>query len=500
MPTHAAIPPDIAVRAAPTIPYILWPSAAILVAAALGTGYHAVWSGALIAAGVAVALAALARTPAAWCIAALTIAFAGMVWHTSPPAERSIVWTAIPVNAVRGIVETWPTAHGTQVQAPITVFAARTDRGWEAARVTLRATVPSYPPLQRGDVVVVGGIATVRRGWWSDADGSLYGQWMRIERSDDGATPEDFRHRVVSRFIAGIDRYIRSPESGLTAGMLLGEKTVIDDQTRDALNATGTTQHVVISGWNLALVIGLFAALGRHAPVTRRVLWSVATLGAVALYTFAVGAELSVVRAAVMGCGGLVAPLVGRRADPLVWLGIASAIMVIHDPAAIRDLSFLLSCTATFGVLVVAPWLAKHATRLPVARSFPRLTELLAVAVGAQLMAEPIILHAFGRASLISPLVNLVVEPLVPLIMGLGGITALLSLLPFPLPATVTGICTALPASLFVTIIRNAADIPLGSIRLPQPGLVPTLLLYAIPAAVVLWIEHGRLAVATWAM
>jgi competence protein ComEC len=489
----------IAIQRTPAVPYILWPCGAILVAVALGPGYHDAWVIVLISAGAALALAALARTPVAWCVAVALLASAGTLWHATPPADRAIVWTANPVNAVRGTVEDWPTVHGELVQASITVFAARSDHGWEPARVTLKATLPSYPPLQRGDVVVVGGIATVRRGWWPDADGSLYGQWTRIEQSDDGSTLDDYRHRIVARFIAGIDRFVRAPESGLTAGMLLGEKTVIDRDTLDALNATGTTQHVVISGWNLALVIGLFGALGRRAPLTRRVLWSVAMLGAVAVYTFAVGAELSVVRAAVMGCGGLIAPLMGRRADPLVWLGIASAAMVVHDPTAIRDLSFLLSCAATFGVLVVAPWLAKRATRLPLFGAAPRLTELLAVAVGAQMMTEPIILHTFGRASLISPLVNLIVEPLVPAIMALGGIASLLSFLPVALPATVAGIGTALPASLFLAIIRWAADFPASAVRLPQPGLPLTLLLYAIPVVMVLWIEHIRPAIARWA-
>ena len=497
-PSIGGRPLTIAVRRAPSVPYLLWPCGAILVTAALGPTYHDTWLMMLLAAGIAVVLAVLGRSAGAWCVATALLASAGMLWHMAPPPMRVIVWASEPVNAVRGTIEEWPTAHGESVQVPIAVFAARTDRGWEQAQATLKATVPSYPSLQRGDVVVVGGIATVRRGWWSDADGSLYGQWMRVEQSGDGSTLGDERHRIVARFIAGIDRFVRTPESGLAAGMLLGEKTSIDRDTLDALNATGTTQHVVISGWNLAIVIGLFAALGRHAPLTRRVLWSVATLGAVAVYTFAVGAELSVVRAAVMGCGGLIAPLLGRRADPLVWLGLASAVMVGHDPAAIRDLSFLLSCTATFGVLVVAPWLAKRALRFSLFRAVPRLTELLAVAVGAQLMTEPIILHTFGRASLISPLVNLVVEPLVPPIMALGGMTSLLSLLPFSLPATVAGICTALPASLFLAIIRTAAQFPASVIQLPQPGITLTTLFYIVPATAVLWAEHARPALVNW--
>ncbi|MGI8856500.1 MAG: ComEC/Rec2 family competence protein [Thermomicrobiales bacterium] len=488
----------VATAHAPAVPYLLWPSGAVLIAAALGPRYHGAWSVVLIAAGVAVALALLARTPVAWCAAVALLACAGTLWRAAPPADRTVVWTPHPVNAVRGTVEDWPTAHGELVQVPIAVFASRSDYGWEPAAVTLKATVPSYPPLQRGDVVVVGGIATVRRGWWPGADGSLYGQWMRIEQSGDGSTLDDYRHRVVARFIAGIDRFVRAPESGLTTGMLLGEKTAIDAETLNALNATGTTQHVVISGWNIAIVIGFFAAIGAHLTIRRRGLWLMTTLGAIVVYTFAVGGELSVVRAAVMGCGALIAPLVGRRADPLIWLGLASAAMVVHDPAAIGNLSFLLSCTATFGVLVVAPWLAKRAMRLSIFRAVPRLTELLAVAVGAQLMTEPIILHTFGRASLISPLVNLIVEPLVPVIMALGALTSLLSLLPFALPATVAGICTALPASLFLAIVRWAAHFPASAVRLPQPGLALTLLFYALPASAVLWIEQVRPAIAGW--
>lgn len=490
-----AAPVAVPARGATVLPPILWPCGAILLGSALGPTDHDRWPVTLALAVVTLALALIARTGALWSAAFGMLAFAGSLWHSAPPSVRPLTWTTEPVNAVRGIVETWPTAHAEMVQAPVRVVAARTERGWQPADATLNATLPSYPPLQRGDLIVAGGITTVRPGWWRDADGSLYGQWIRLEQREDATTAEDYRHRIVARLIAEIDRNVRPPESGLTAGMLLGEKTVLDEQTRDALNSTGTSQHVVISGWNLALVIGLFAALARYTPMGRRVLWSVATLGTVALYTFAVGAELSVVRAALMGAGALVAPLVGRRADPLVWLGIASAAMVIHDPAAIRDLSFLLSCAATFGVLVVAPWLAGQALRAPICAAFPRVTELLAVAVGAQLMTEPLILHTFGRVSLISPIVNMIVEPTVPIIMALGGITGLLGLLPFSLPATVAGTCTALPAALFLGIINHAGNIPLGAIQLPQPGVTLTALIYAVPAIIAFWFGQVRLRI-----
>ena len=484
-PAHPATLPLAGVASCPgTLPPVLWPCCGILVAGAIGSAHHDAWRVVVLLAIGMILLAAIARSGGAMIAALTCLALAVGLYRAEPTAHRGVIWTSENVNAARGVVDGWPTPHGEMAQVRVHVIAVRTDRGWQPATAILRATLPSYPPINRGDVIVVGGIATLRQNWFADADGSLYGRWARIERRDDATTPTDLRHRAVARFIAGIERYVRSPEANLAAGMLLGEKSVLDSATLDALNATGTTQHVVISGWNISIVIGLFAALGRNLSMRRRRAWSLAALATVALYTFAVGADLSVVRAAVMGGAALIAPLVGRRADPLVWLALACATMTLLDPTVVHNLSFLLSSTATFGVLVVAPWLADIARRFSFGRHFPHLTELGAVAVAAYLMTEPIILHSFGRASLISPLVNIIVEPLVPIIMACGFVTALLSFLPFSLPAAVAGIFTAVPTWLFLRIISAAGALPFSAVRPPQPGLDLTMLLYAIPACI----------------
>jgi len=248
----SAAPVTVPARGTAVIPPILWPCGAILLGSALGPTYHDQWPVMLALAVALLALALSARTGAAWTSVIGLLDFAGSLWHSAPEPVRALTWASEPVNAVRGIVETWPTTHAEMVQAPVRVIAARTDRGWQPADVTLAAILPPYPPLRRGDLIVVGGTATVRPGWWRGMDGSLYGQWLRIERRDEAATAEDYRHRVVARFVAGINRYVRPPESGLAAGMLLGEKSVIDEQTRDALNATGTTQHRVVPQYHPA--------------------------------------------------------------------------------------------------------------------------------------------------------------------------------------------------------------------------------------------------------
>ncbi len=228
-------------------PPILLPCGGILLAGAIGSSHHSAWTAiALFAAAIGL-LAVVARSAGAGLVAITLLALAAGLFRAQPIAERTVIWPTENTNAVRGTVETWSSPNGETVQTPVTVVAVRTKRGWQFATATLRATLPAYPPLNRGDVIVIGGIATLHRNAWPDADGSLYGQWIRIERRDDPSSLTDIRYRAVTRFIAGIERHVRSPEAGLTAGMLLGEKTVLDAPTRDALNATGTTQHMVVT-------------------------------------------------------------------------------------------------------------------------------------------------------------------------------------------------------------------------------------------------------------
>lgn len=486
MAAISAAPPVAAppVRTAVALPPLLPICASILLGTAFGPTHPDIWRIVLGLAGVAVILAHFARTGFAWVGALTLLGLALGLWRAMPAPPHMVQWPTAPVDAVRGTVTTWPVARGELVRATMEIAAARTDGGWEPAYATVRALLPAYPVIGRGDRIVVGGGPALQAASGTDADGSLYGQWLRVEAADASASADHWRHALQERLIAGIEEHVRAPEAGFAAGVLLGSHSTVDDETLTALNATGTTQHIVISGWNMALIVGVLAAVGQTVGMRRRGVWLGTSLAGIAAYTFLVGADASVVRAAIMGAGGLIAPALGRRADPIVWLGIAMAAMVVHDPGVVANLSFLLSCAATFGVLVVAPALARKARRFRIADRFGGVTELLAVAVGAQIMTEPLILHQFGRVSLISPIANVIVEPLVPAIMACAALTALLSLVHLGALASVAGVCTAVPAWLFLKIVTVAAALPGASLTLPQPGMLLTVLLYAVPAAI----------------
>ncbi len=83
----------------------------------------------------------------------------------------------------------------------------------------------------------------------------------------------------------------------------------------EAFQRTGTTHIIAISGFNIAILAGLFTG------ITTRLLgrkWgSIAALVGISSYTILVGADAAVVRAAIMGAAGVFGGMFGRRQNGL---------------------------------------------------------------------------------------------------------------------------------------------------------------------------------------
>ena len=177
--------------------------------------------------------------------------------------------------------------------------------------------------------------------------------------------------------------------------------------------AHGTTHLLVVSGQNVALLLGTAVAL-LTAVVSRRR----AALIALALlpgYVVLVGAEPPVVRAAIMAVGIALAAVTGRRTPGWIYLAYALAIMLALRPLLVRDVAFQLSATATAGVMLIAPPLRDWAgvrLRLTGGGALAALVEAATIALGAALAVLPVQAASFGTVSLVQVPANVVVAPL----------------------------------------------------------------------------------------
>ncbi|MEO7795970.1 MAG: ComEC/Rec2 family competence protein, partial [Thermoanaerobaculia bacterium] len=284
------------------------------------------------------------------------------------------------------------------------------------------------------------------------------------------------------------------PGIGYARGLLLGELDDVPTRERLAFRRAGLAHLLAVSGMNVALVAGVAAALGSFCGRRARLaLVSTAVLMHLAL----VGPVPSLLRATIMAAVALLGLALERRALALQSLALAAAAMAAIDPRLVRDLGFCLSCSATFGLVVLAPTMLAG---WPVRRH--ALAQALAVSWSAQAATLPWALAAFSYISPAAPLLNLLAVPLAGLLLvgalgwialallapGVREVAALpLDLLAAPfawLPALPTGpwFCLPLPASWAVGCLL--AGLALGASRSPRAvrnALLLALLLTASP-------------------
>lgn len=233
-----------------------------------------------------------------------------------------------------------------------------------------------------------------------------------------------------------INRFIAEPAAALLNGILLGDDSGLPEELDFYFRQSGMSHIIAISGYNVALLAGLL--LGITRPAGQNLATGITTVVLIA-YAILVGAEPSVVRATIMGIIYVVSKnQLGQRYNTMGVLMVAGMGMTLFNPFAAWDVGFQLSFTATLGILIYAQrfanWmktkLAHYLTVDAVRLAMDVLAELVCVTLAAQLLTLPLIIFYFGQLSLISLIANLVILPVQPFVMILGGLTILVGLLP----------------------------------------------------------------------
>jgi len=275
------------------------------------------------------------------------------------------------------------------------------------------------------------------------------------------------------------------PEASVFSGILLGVETQIPEPVQVAFKGTGTSHIIAISGFNIAIVSGLFTrGFGR--------IWGpykggMAALIAIGFYTLLVGADAAVVRAAIMGSLSLLAGLVGRRQSGVYTLVITAGFMTMGHPQIPWDIGFQLSFAATLGLILYAEPLTQAFIHLA-SRWVPEDTakkiagpvgEFLLFTFAAQVTTLPLIAYHFGTLSWIAFLANPVILPVQPPIMVLGGLAVIFGLVWLPL-----GRITAPLAWPFVVFTIRAVEFfgrtTRGSLSLGEFSLLWVILFYLV--------------------
>lgn len=276
------------------------------------------------------------------------------------------------------------------------------------------------------------------------------------------------------------------PARSLIAGVVCGRSAELRAQPAgDWFSVTGTAHLIAVSGSHLAIVGFVIESALQKTRLSRGLQRGLLVL-ALAAYAVFTGASPSAVRACCMVAASLVANGAGRRRHGLSALFVTMAIFVLLRPTVLFEMGFQLSCASVLAILCFCPYATYALGELSVPSG---VAGMLSVTLCSQLATLPITIPAFGTFSLIAPLANAVLGPVVSVLLVVSIVLVPFSLVaPLRTWALVVPMIAARCALFFEQLF---AAVPGASVSVPPDSmwiyLVPCLL-----AVLLVWWPRPR--------
>lgn len=227
-----------------------------------------------------------------------------------------------------------------------------------------------------------------------------------------------FRNYAWSRF----NDYLVEPASSLAKAMLLAKRGEILEEDRLSFSKVGLSHIVAISGLHIAIIVFLLQTFLFGLGLSRKksILFLFVIL---IIYLFIIAFPSSAVRASLMIGFLLIGPFISRDTQSIYSLVLSADIFILLNPyVLLYDIGFQLSFLAVLGLIYYIDFFKKIFSFVP---DKLKLREVLAVTMAAQVFTWPVIVYNFGILSLVAPLANFLVLPLLPAVLVLSMCLAL---------------------------------------------------------------------------
>ncbi|MBI4786909.1 MAG: ComEC/Rec2 family competence protein [Chloroflexi bacterium] len=395
-----------------------------------------------------------------------------------------------------GIVTEPPDVRDRTLNLRVSITQIRVDQAWRDVSGMALVQAPRETDVRYGDQIQIYGEPTTppefedfsykeylaRQGIHSLV--RTYGGAIRTLARDQGDPFYTALYAFKARALTTVHAIFPEPAASLLAGILLGDDSGMPRDLAGAFSATNTAHIIAISGFNVAILVGLFSALARRVFGERWLATLVVILG-LAIYTLLVGASPSVVRAAIMGGLAVLARHLHRPNDALNALALAALAMTAHNPFVVFDLSFQLSFLATLGLIqYVQPltrWFEDRLARIVAVERARQIVgalgDSLIVTLAAQITTTPLIVFAFHRLSLVGLVTNLLALPAQPAVMTLGGLATLVAMVVQPIGQLLAWIAWAF-LEWTIVVVQATANLPLAALDIGRMDVLLLALYY----------------------
>ena len=226
-----------------------------------------------------------------------------------------------------------------------------------------------------------------------------------------------------------VDSIFTGSQAPLAKALILGYKEELTDESRTQFSRSGLSHVMAVSGLHVGFIVAPFWIIIPFLWGNRWGKWLGLLLLTLLLTGYAglTGFSTSVSRASLMAWLITYGKLFHKTRNSINLTATAAVILLLINPHQLFDVGFQLSFVAVFVILLVMPEAQRVIPFKYRHGIFGGLLTIILVSVVVQIGLFPILIHYFGEFSIIGPVSNALVVPILTFTVPIGLLFSIIS-------------------------------------------------------------------------
>lgn len=285
-------------------------------------------------------------------------------------------------------------------------------------------------------------------------------------------------YKVKNKIIKNINNKFPEETRGVFLGILLGDKSSIEEDVRQNFADSSLSHILAVSGTHISYVVICISVLFKKLKLNKNIRKALASL-VLFMYLYLVDFSVSATRAVIMSTIVIMQMLFYRKQDTITTIALSSIIILINNPYSILNIGFLLSYGGTIGIILFVNKISIESKKDFFQRFKSYLKDICIVTISAQTIIMPIIIYYFNTISFTFIISNIIASLIIGPIIMIGLVIIAISFFKIPIISLIIRFYNIL-----IVILVKTADIiskmPISKIYLKTPTTLEIIFYYSV--------------------
>lgn len=285
-------------------------------------------------------------------------------------------------------------------------------------------------------------------------------------------------YKVKNKIIKNINNKFPEETRGVFLGILLGDKSSIEEDVRQNFADSSLSHILAVSGTHISYVVICISVLFKKLKLNKNIR-KVLTSLVLFMYLYLVDFSVSATRAVIMSTIVIMQMLFYRKQDTITTIAFSSIIILINNPYSILNIGFLLSYGGTIGIILFVNKISIESKEDFFQRFKSYLKDICIVTISAQTIIMPIIIYYFNTISFTFIISNIIASLIIGPIIMIGLVIIAISFFKIPIISLIIRFYNIL----IVILVRTAdiiSKIPMSKIYLKTPTTLEIIFYYSV--------------------